>query len=31
MHGKGTYVDSKAETWEGDFYNGNGPELLNVQ
>ena len=31
MHGKGTYVDAKSETWEGDFFNGNGPALLNVQ
>jgi hypothetical protein len=31
MHGKGTYIDKKEEVWEGEFFNGNGPELLNVQ
>ena len=31
MHGKGTYVDGKAEVYEGEFFNGNGPELLNIQ
>lgn len=31
MHGKGTYVDGKSEVYEGEFFNGNGPDLLNIQ
>jgi len=31
MHGDGVYVDAAGETWKGTWFNGNGPELLNVQ